>query len=206
MLGIQHEDQLHVITLRAGQFIFEGLRQLGIYDVNFVVDASGKVFGADYRVWRTLNLTTLNPSSWPPITYGLSQTAGGDSPAGGLNDDQIWKTLNALFPCESHGLSPLLVHPLTAAALLEGTPLSSTILDSLRAGLQSSDGQICCIFAAHNHWALIWGISGDQRVHWSYSDGFSGLIRAEAGKLAILLTVALDFATWSLDSWHVISQ
>lgn len=32
-----------------------------IHEVNFLVDVDGKVYGADFRVWKSLNLSTLDP-------------------------------------------------------------------------------------------------------------------------------------------------
>jgi len=50
--------------LNAGQFLFEALRSLDIQMVNFLMDMEGKVYGADFRVWKTMRLTTLQ--NWPP--------------------------------------------------------------------------------------------------------------------------------------------
>jgi len=52
--------------LRAGQFLFEGLWAHDIFFVNFLVDQAGKLYGTDFRLWRPLNLTTLDPRHWPP--------------------------------------------------------------------------------------------------------------------------------------------
>eukprot|EP00435_Cladocopium_sp_Y103_P034699 s2378_g9.t1 len=205
MLAISHEDQYHVITLRAGQFVFEGLRQLGIHHVNFLIDYDGKVYGADFRVWRSLNLITLDPSSWPPSFPSSAQVAGGTETHLGLHDGHVWTALRGLFP-SAYGSHPLLIHPAIASLLLSGGSIPDVLSNSLRKRLHDCDGQICCIFAAKGHWALLWGQADHSQVHWSYSDGLPALNRAEAGQLAVSLTVLLDLDQWSLDSWHLIPQ
>ena len=63
MLGLSHEGQFQALTIPAGNFLFQALRELNIEEVNFLVDDKGKVYGADFRIWKPLKLTTLHPSS-----------------------------------------------------------------------------------------------------------------------------------------------
>ena len=67
MLGISHKGHFHALTVPAGNFLFQALRDMDIEGVNFLVDARGKIYGADFRVWKPLNLTTLHPMAWPPL-------------------------------------------------------------------------------------------------------------------------------------------
>ncbi|CAL1135067.1 unnamed protein product, partial [Cladocopium goreaui] len=63
-VGITHLGAFDMCFLNAGQFLFEALRSLDIQMVNFLMDMEGKVDGADFRVWKTMRLTTLQ--NWPP--------------------------------------------------------------------------------------------------------------------------------------------
>eukprot|EP00435_Cladocopium_sp_Y103_P071401 s259_g37.t1 len=67
-IGIRHMGIFHTVFLSAGQFLFEALRMLDINLVNFLVDFQGKIYGADFRVWKPLNLVTVLPESWPPAS------------------------------------------------------------------------------------------------------------------------------------------
>ena len=89
MIGTTHEGTFHALTLPGGHFLFQALRELDIQDVNFLVDVQGKVYGADYRVWRPLNLTTLHPTAWPLLMPSTIQASGLSDLRHGLSDGSL---------------------------------------------------------------------------------------------------------------------
>jgi len=115
-VGIRHEQTFHLIFLSSGQFLFEGLRQLDILHVNFLVDNHGKIYGADFRVWKPLNLCTLDPTAWPP-SFSVRAAGPWISPAG-LHDGQVVWTLAAFLQLTPNLLKPMVIYPLTAMQLL----------------------------------------------------------------------------------------
>ena len=102
--------------MNAGQFLFEALRDLDIPLLNFSVDRDGRVYGADFRVWEAMNLTTL--PNWPP-TRAL-QAAGHDVSHGphGLHDGHITWALQVMLTLQPGHLKPMLFTPRDALLLL----------------------------------------------------------------------------------------
>ena len=95
MIAIVHQADYHVAMLQPGQFLFEALRGQGI-ECNFLVDDSGKIFGADFRVWKSMRLFTLDSAIWPPSANRLF--GNGASPSSlGLHDGHIWYALSQAF-------------------------------------------------------------------------------------------------------------
>jgi hypothetical protein len=102
--------------MNAGQFLFEALRDLDIPLLNFLVDRDGRVYGADFRVWKAMNLTTL--PNWPP-TRAL-QAAGHDV-SHGLHDGHITWALQVMLTLQPGHLKPMLITPRDALLLLTGS-------------------------------------------------------------------------------------
>ena len=201
MIAIVHNSDFHVAMLQPGQFLFEALRELNI-DCNFLVDDTGKIFGADFRIWRSLRLFTLDNAFWPPITHRLFGNGVVQSCLG-LHDGHIWFVLTQVF--KEQGLDPaLLIHPRLAFGLLAN---HWTEEDLLVLDFDSRlHGSICCIFEFRGHWSLLWGKSYGEEVLWTYSDGIPGINADAAGMLAGKLTSLLGFAAWDITSSHGILQ
>ena len=202
MIAITHQGQFHAHFLVAGSFLFEALNGLQIQGINFLTDQSGRVFGADFRVWKTMNLHTL--PNWPPqFAPGLYGSGPGPHHLG-LHDGHIWLALqsmcNNLLPDEI----PLLVHPRTAYALLHGTWDDGCL--QLAELYKQQPGRICCIFAANQHWALLWGEKNANEIYWHYCDGIPGFSLCQAGELAGRLNNLLNIQEWEIEPFHQISQ
>eukprot|EP00435_Cladocopium_sp_Y103_P068884 s675_g32.t1 len=108
VIGIRHQGTFLALMMQAGPFLFEGLRRHDIFDVLFLVDAAGKIYGADYRAWRPLNLTTLAPGTWPP-TFPFQASGPADS-ALGLHDGHTAWTLQQFLLNLPMDFRPLWTH------------------------------------------------------------------------------------------------
>eukprot|EP00435_Cladocopium_sp_Y103_P041171 s401_g11.t1 len=199
-VGITHQDHLQVVFLRAGQFLFEALRELDIDFVNFLVGSEGRIFGADFRVWKALNLRTLSPAEWPP-THTVS-AAGATPSMSGLHDGHILWTLRSLLALVSSSLKPLLIPPRDAQALLTGLEPHKL---SLGAAFAKSDDRIVCVFPHHSHWALLWGHLQVNSIHWLYCDGLPDHSSWAAQKIAAAVSTELSL-DWTLAPGHLILQ
>eukprot|EP00435_Cladocopium_sp_Y103_P021134 s799_g5.t1 len=199
-IGITHQHELQVTFLQAGQFLFEALRALNIDQVNFLVDSTGKVYGADFRVWKPLNLTTLSLTAWPP-SFAV-QAAGPGETQSGLHDGHISWTLHSLLSLVPHELKPLVIPPKLAHALLAG--LLPTSLP-LGAAFAKSDDRIICVFPHQGHWALLFGQLHGTLLRWQYCDGLPGQANWAAHHLAALISSELSL-DWSIDPGHLFPQ
>eukprot|EP00438_Fugacium_kawagutii_P003078 Skav215305 [mRNA] locus=scaffold3276:18327:27629:- [translate_table: standard] len=200
MVSLHHQGVLYVEMATPGQFLFELMRQHGISS-NFLVDNQGRVFGADYRIWRTLDLYVMQHEAWP---LRLNRLHGcGSMPAVlGLHDGQIWDALLQIF-AQGHQTDTLLIHPRTLLAVSEGC-WDAVQLNACT--LTSHHEHICCIFAHDRHWALLWAMVDIDELHWTYSDGMPGLNASAAGLLAGKLTKLLGFQTCTVESHHQVIQ
>lgn len=200
-LAILHHGEWLMEWVPAGDFVFQVLRKLGILWVNFLVDDAGKIYGADYRVWRSMKLTTLAPLAWPP---SLDLTAAHClAPSCGLTDKQVWWALQAFCSAlgELGSPPPLTLHPGMLSRLLTG----ATPPGDLGARFLESDGTVICIFAADGHWALLWGQLLHEHLHWYYCDGIQGRLLTEAQQLAKILSVELSL-DWTFSSFSLHTQ
>eukprot|EP00438_Fugacium_kawagutii_P005625 Skav235143 [mRNA] locus=scaffold1072:54894:59036:- [translate_table: standard] len=202
MVAIQHKGDLLLSIVECGQFLFQALRQLGLNDVNFLVDAHGKVYGADFRVWTTLKLSTLDPLLWPPRYPCRLHAAGEGNPELGLHDGQIWHALQRFAMAICGHDQPLLVHPQDADALLRGSTRLVTQFDQF----WNSNGQILCIFAFNDHWTLLRGLAYEDHIHWCHCDGLTPDDDAAARKLAFSLSTCLGVTGVKFQSQSLYQQ
>lgn len=149
ILILKHQQTYHTHTLflRGDKFLFEALSTIGARPVKFLIDEKGKVYGRDYRVWRSLRWVTLDPTLWPPqLTKGYNMPTPGPQQPTNL----------ACFAvsCALHGLSEVcFIHPCTASILLGG------LLFTTPGGqFVSIDGlfgckQLLCAFASAGPWS-----------------------------------------------------
>ena len=80
ILILKHQQtyHTHILFLRGDKFLFEALSTIGARPVKFLIDEKGKVYGRDYRVWRSLRWVTLDPTLWPPqLTEGYNMPTPG---------------------------------------------------------------------------------------------------------------------------------
>jgi len=199
-VGLQHGSEFHMVFLRAGQFLFEALRPMGINEVNFLVDIEGKVYGADFRVWKSLNLRTLDPTSLPP-SFTI-RAAGFQALPEGLHDDHISWTLQRFIQHIPDLLRPLVIFPITASHLLNGFPASTL---ALGAAFSKSDDRIFCIFPHASHWAWLWGQLYVDHLRWQYCDGLPGQATYAATHLAALISAELSL-DWAIEPGHLFTQ
>ena len=199
-VGIRHEQNFTLVIVPAGQFLFQILRQHNIQDVNFLVDQQGKVYGADYRIWKPLNLRTLDPAMWPP-TFAV-RAAGHQEAAGGLHDGHISWTLASFLQLTPGLLKPMIIYPLTALQIIENQNACGLQLGH---AFSKSDDRIICIFASGSHWALLWGQLHIDRLSWRYCDGLPGQATFTATQLAAHISNELSL-DWSIEPHHLITQ
>jgi hypothetical protein len=196
MIGLKHGQEFQLVFLCGGQFLFQGVRQQNIQDVNHLVDDEGRVYGAEFRIWKALNLRTLDPALWPP-TFPI-RAAGHAEAQQGLHDGHISWTLDSFLKMPPGHTKPLIVHPRLALKLLDGHLPS---VQTLGAKFVSSDDRIICIFHSDGHWALLWGRLHVDTMCWKYCDGIPGFGNSTALRLAstIYNELTLD---WIFDPWH----
>ena len=157
--------------------MFQVLRSLGIELVNHLVDGDGKVHSADFRIWRSLILTTV---CVPPLQSAPLICAGSVRHECGLSDHQIVVCAQALLRSFQPYLSEqiLLVKPLTASGLLKGE-------DALTCwAVDICPGIIVSVFPFDNHWALLVGLRSGECITWTLLDGLKGRTTAAATYLA----------------------
>ena len=202
MIAIVHLGQLDVLFLHAGQFIFQALRDHEIHDVNFLVDDEGKIYGADFRIWKSIRLTTL--PNWPPRLSPTLQGFGIEPSQSGLHEGHIWHALCSMITTIPLDQRPLLAHPRTALAILAGT-WNHQVWD-LAEKFHASAISICSIFHADEHWALLWGERCADGIIWIYCDGLPGKAETPAGLLAGKLNNILGLQEWDIMPKHNILQ
>ena len=206
MVSLRHQQDHTVHQVPAGHFLFELLAQLNLHHVRFLVDLEGRVYGADYRVWRPLCLMAIDPANWPPRIGSTLRGNGLSASTLGLHDGHVWETLQQLVTSQPT-MSVHLVHPCLAAFLLGDLDFSD--LRGLGLGLLSPQvhaSQVACIFAARGHWALIWATRHHRHYVWSYHDGIFDHIRDEAHQLAMKLTGLFGGDTMDFHISHLLRQ
>ena len=190
-VSLRHHQEHHVLQVAGGQFLFELLAELDLAHIRFLVDLDGRVYGADYRVWRPLCLAAIDPAHWPPRLGSVLQGRGTFAEAAGLHDGHIWAVLTHLT---SQSVTPIqLVHPCQAACLLGDLDFST--LRGLGLGLlhpMPFATQLACVFAANGHWALLWAFIHHGQFHWTYLDGLPDQLTSAARLLALKITELFD--------------
>eukprot|EP00435_Cladocopium_sp_Y103_P031943 s1553_g8.t1 len=197
VVGIKHLGVFSTVHLRAGRFLFEALRDLDILDVNFLVDHEGRIYGADFRVWKSLNLVTLLPDQWP---LRRIHAAGNMSPSFGLHDGHLTWVLEAMLKSLPTALKPMVISPQDALDLLQ-----QTSTPSLGRLFSASDDRIICIFSCGAHWAVLFGHLQVQHLQWTYCDGLLDQAASTATRLASLISTELSL-DWSISPCHLIRQ
>ena len=200
MIAITHEGQLQACFLEAGHFLFEALRELELNFVNFLTDEGGVVYGADYRVWRSLNLTTLSPTLWPPRFPTLA--AGPHDVTSGLHDGHIHWMLEQLLTLIPELEKPLIISVTTSHKLLRQQAVDFPLIQRR---WHQSDGRIICIFEHGQHWSLLWGQLFGEHIHWYYCDGLPDHNRRAAGHLASAISEALCL-NWTFSALNLVTQ
>ena len=194
-IGISHRGIADFAFLRPGQFLFEALRQLDIDHICFLRDETGRVFGADFRAWRSLQLETLETqffTSLPTI-----RADGLDNLEQGLTEHTIWRGLQCIA---NHCTSMLLLHPRECLLALQGK------MSQFRLDFHDDLDSVIGIFPARNHWALVFGKIQDQQLHWTYLDGLPGFLSLPARFLCEQLTLALGLGFGSFRADSLLSQ
>ena len=91
VVGIVHGDDLLLETVEAGDFMFQALHKLQLFDVHWLIDEDGKIYGSDIRIWGSMRLYTMDLMDFPqlrPLLRPTSIRAAGPSPRStGLSGD-----------------------------------------------------------------------------------------------------------------------
>lgn len=204
VVTIDLNDELHLAVVRPGSFLFQAHQQCGLDDISYYEDEEGRFFGPDYRVWGDLRLL-----AHPRAAAGVQQMAFGLRCPDliGLSDTTIWTSLVSI--CQTtfspYDEPPLMIPPSIANAILSGT-LTAFQGDGLRALFKESNGQLYCIFAAKNHWALLCGSLEQQGMTWTYFDGYHSWILDAASQLAWTLSWLLQIPSASIDAFSLQPQ
>ena len=193
VIAVQTLEQLHILFLPRGTFLFEVLRQCALPSGCLLQDDHGNPYPLDFRVWDSYRFKVSTPTP-PQRANGLASSHGL-----GLSDTSIWQAMIGLTQL-GFGLLPqrlLLIHPLWTDRLLKKTQAPEPMMDfSLSKALDFEE--IFCIFADQHHWALLWGHQQSEGISWTYLDGLCHPIRSAAHCLALQLSdllqlPALDF-------------
>ena len=195
MLGLNHHDNLHVIMVHHGSFLFEALQQEGLAGISHCIDSHGHFFGLDFRFWGSILLTSVpydnGGTSNQQVAFGKAYNQ-----VDGLSDKTIWTAMLSMCrSCQPHyDELPLLIPPTLAAALADKTA-SAFHTQALRALFRTSNGFVYCIFAAKSHWALLCGHLDHGQMLWTYFDGLHSSVERQANGLAWALCkiLGLDF-------------
>ena len=170
VIGIQHHENFILEVVPPGSFIFEILHKNGLDSVHFLKDLDGKIFGADYRLWHSIKLHTIEGHLGMIKRFRASGSGG---PHHGLSAHLMWELLQQVvhqLRCfnEETNIVPLL--------FVDGHCHGSW--QSLHD--QADGGHIICIFAVNGHWAFLWGDLSDGQGHWTYFDGLRGQLTRAA--------------------------
>ena len=204
MIAIVHGTQLEVVTLRPGQFLFEALVELQLPHIKFLVDAQGKIYGADFRIWHSIRLTTLSNDFWPPNRPAQIRGSGLSNDNLGLFDTHIQSALESLCLSIKEEHRPFILTPLECRDLLEGSWTFDLLQRISKA--PHNHHRICCVFESKQHWALLWGEFQASEIAWYYCDGLSNSLEDQAGLLAGRLTCILPHSEWTIEPLHLIQQ
>ena len=192
MVGIELPNELLIESLFPGDFLFQALTFEQRLHIRHFEDDAGKFYGLDFRVWSTLRLRAVMRQS--PATISGPPCGDTSSMSLGLGDHTIWTSLISL--CKAHlgpyDEAPLMVTPTLASTFLQGQFQEQQIY-GLQELFHRCNGSIYCIFAAHNHWALLHGALKLGQLQWTYFDGLRDHIRSSAEKLALILSFCLQF-------------
>ena len=203
MIALVHEGLFEVCFIEAGRFLFEMLRANNIHEVNFLVDEDGRIYGADFRVWKSMRLTTL-PGLWPVPSYTPRSGNGLVDSLLGLHEGHIEFAVLNILDSIPPGDRPCFISPKDAEALLHGNLNSE--LARLPLDFHNTSRRVCCIFEHQAHWALLWGESHGPDLAWFYCDGLLDKSLDAAGLLAGRLNFLLRIEDWDISTLHVIPQ
>ena len=182
MIGFAHGAELEVSFIRPGDFLFQALDDCGYEHVRFAVTLDGKILGRDYRLWTSMRLFVITPSSFPTLGFpspmeedadiprGAQFRAAGDSCASGLDDISMLAACQQILKClVLDDVSPLLITPLLADRLCAGEDVASRSIHFLSDHLDSN--HIIVPLALQGHWVLLWGQRLGQGLLWTCFDG-----------------------------------
>ena len=174
VIAVVHQEQLLLEIIEAGSFLFEALRKLKLEHVIWVVDETGALFSADYRVWESHRFFTLAEDTFPTLKIGhLARRAGGhEETDSGLSVALISYYTKMLCDQVFTGTQkPALLSPLWIDR--------NSQLDHLigRQWLQNkwdhSNAQIIIPVAAEKHWILLCGEQRGASIYWQCFDGWN---------------------------------
>ena len=166
LIQIEHKGATCFHCADPGQFIFEVLQTLDIQHIQFLSDDTGRVYGADFRLWRSITLHTLSKGILGiprGFTEHIHARGHGSDSHEGLSEHTIqqvtWQLLH-------HSTGP----KQSVARMLTPREAHKLIIHDDKADLEDG-GRFVCIFPHEGHWALLTGTRQITHIHWTYWDG-----------------------------------
>ena len=198
-IGIIHNGDNLFAFVEAGQFMFEALHSLGIFDICWLTDDRGTLISTDFRVWESGRYYTLGLNTFPALKrfemnglFSQLRAAGHHDTSSGLSADIIHEVLSQL----SRQLRPklLLLEPFEWTGSV--TPALSALRFQLRVGWQQCDGMVLLPFVHEGHWWLLSGSQIDTGISWTLWDGFYSCCPTSLDFLLEYLTNTFDLDFW----------
>lgn len=173
MIGLQCQQQLYVSCVSAGTFLFDCFSEHGLHLAHFAVDDGGRIYGKDFRLWKSYRFTVLDDLSFPTVQLPLPRVSTEHSthlgphpggPHGGIGAFAIDYVLRSLFR-QAYGDStgPWRIDALWMAPdyTIEGFPQH----------IPPHNGEIVAPLAFDGHWAPLYGLDSPSGWQWFYLDG-----------------------------------
>ena len=188
VIGIQHKEEFLISFIKPGTFLFEALRENHIQHINYLIDEDGRIYGADFKAWRSLRLRTISRNQFPhPAKIHLAghgMTKNDTNGLEGLTVDTLHdaaKSMLRTFSHMGHSFTLFNTYDLLRYPREPRTPTSIEL--ALR------HHKVGGFFLANGHWAVLTGDLDAGTWHWKYYDGLDHRLMKQAKKLALRLTI-----------------
>ena len=211
-VAIQHRGQGFTALVEPGTFIFNALKEVGLEEVQFLVDEDGKVYGKDFKVWHSVFLYTLDASAFPSLcAQWSSRPLGVDAAFGsgnldGLSVNAVWHAVKSMVTNVrgSAITKTLLVHPSYVHDLsVNDSTVNRKLLEHCR-DLQVEEVIMPMLF--QQHWALVVGVHFEGTWEWTYYDGWGTTLQEQAQQVVTKMMNILGGEDWWLTPQQEVEQ
>ena len=175
VIAIVHQDQHLMEIVDAGAFLFEALRKLDLMDVIWVVDETGALYSADYRIWESHRFHTLPPDAFPTLKIGCHM----DHKANGKIDGKTGLSLSLITKLtrelcaqvlqDDH--KQLLIPPIWMSPNVQMDSLLGQ--QWLNEVWEASNKKLILPVAANQHWILLCAQQSGEDLRWQCYDGWN---------------------------------
>ena len=173
VIGITHGEQLYMVFLQAGDFLFEVLRRQGLHHVHWLLDETGQIFSADSRIWESQKLVTLHEPSFPALQWtsfpARKANGMGQGSEVGLSAKVVGMAAKALLHQVYGKKGPSLVSPFWIDEV--GCNEWPFEVDSFLTAWEKGDGYVIIPIAHEKHWLLIIGQEVNGYMKFTHLDG-----------------------------------